>query len=200
MKTGTRQKKKEQTRQAIVAAAVTLFSEKGFEKTSIGDLAKTAGIGKSTIYTYFDAKEDIFLAFCDEEFDYSFTELRERVSSDAPLIEQLHTLFLLQYEFVTRNREFGRILMRETLFPKTISSRAKNTNQRYLDGLGDLFTHAKERGEIRPELDNFFLSVHFYMLYFGALSGLYTGYVSTPDDVGEGLSILLNQALQGIAL
>ena len=198
MLSGKRDRKKQKTRQAIVDAAVGLFSENGFEKTSIEDLAKRAGIGKSTVYTYFKAKEDIFLAFCDEEFEYSFSELRERVSADAPLLEQLLTLFMLQYEFVTRNREFGRILVRETLFPKTITSLAKQTNQRYLDALGEILSHAKERGEIRQDQDNFYLSAHFYMLYLGALSGLYTGFVTTSQEVEAGLRILLNQALTGI--
>lgn len=200
MSRGKREQRKEQTRRAIVAAAVELFSMHGYEKTSIEDLAKAAGIGKSTVYTYFTAKEEIFLAFCDEEFDYIFSALRERVDVDAPLLAQLHTLFMLQYEFVTRNREFGRILVRETLFPKTISVQSKETNQRYLDMLGEILTRAKERGEIRPELDDFFLCAHFYMLYLGALSGLYTGYITTSEEVDVGLRTLLNQALQGIAL
>jgi len=199
MTSGKREQKKAQTRKAIVAAAVDLFSEKGYEKTSIEDLAKVADIGKSTIYTYFNTKEEIFLAFCEEEVEYSFSALRDRVDIDAPLIVQLHTLFMLQYGFVTRNREFGRILVRETLFPKIISSRAKETDQKYLDALGEILTYAKERGEIRPELDNFFLSAHFYMLYLGALSGLYTGYITTPGEIEAGLLILLNQAMQGIA-
>ena len=200
MTTGKREVKKEQTRLAIVAAAVDLFSRKGYEKTSIEDLAKTAGIGKSTVYTYFKAKEEIFLAFCDEELEYSFSTLRERVDPDAPLIEQLHTLFMLQYEYVTRNREFGRILVRETLFPKSVSILVQESNQRYLDALGEILTRAKERGEIRPELDNFFLAAHFFMIYLGSLSGLYTGYLTTTEEAEVGLMALLNQALQGIAL
>ena len=200
MTTGKREVKKEQTRLAIVAAAVDLFSRKGYEKTSIEDLAKTAGIGKSTVYTYFKAKEEIFLAFCDEELEYSFSTLRERVDPDAPLIEQLHTLFMLQYEYVTRNREFGRILVRETLFPKSVSILVQESNQRYLDALGEILARAKERGEIRPELDNFFLAAHFFMIYLGSLSGLYTGYLTTTEEAEVGLMALLNQALQGIAL
>ncbi len=198
--TGKREQKKEQTRQAIVAAAVDLFSSKGYEKTSIEDLAKAAGIGKSTVYTYFKAKEEIFLAFFDEEFEYSFSALHEHVDPDAPLINQLHTLFMLQYEFVTKNREFGRILVRETLFPKSVTSLAKESNQRYLDALGEILNRAKERGEIRPEFDNFFLAAHFFMIYLGSLSGLYTGYITTTEEVEIGLMTLLNQALQGIAL
>lgn len=196
---GKREAQKAQTRQAILDAAVVLFSSRGYEKTSIQTLAQHAGIGKSTIYTYFKTKEDIFLAFCDEEIDYSFRALREQLNEDAPIFEQLHRLFMLQFQFVTRNREFGRILVRELNFPKKINMRAKETDRRYLDGLEDIINRAKARGEVRMDLDNFFLSVHFYMLYLGALSGFYTGYVTTTEEVSSGLRILLNQALQGVA-
>ena len=40
-------------------AAANLFREKGFEKTSIEELARAAGIGKGTIYGYFQTKSDI---------------------------------------------------------------------------------------------------------------------------------------------
>jgi AcrR family transcriptional regulator len=53
---GIREVKKRKKRNAIMEAAVRLFSEKGFEKTSIEQLARTAGIGKGTIYSYFQTK------------------------------------------------------------------------------------------------------------------------------------------------
>ena len=79
--TGVREKKKQQTHKAILDAAIKLFTEKGFEQTSMEELARAAGIGKSTIYGYFKAKDDIFRAFCAAELDFAFEELdpgRER--------------------------------------------------------------------------------------------------------------------------
>ncbi len=199
MKRGKRADQKAKTRQAILDAAVALFSEKGYEQTSILDLAQRAGIGKSTVYTYFEAKEDIFLAFCDAEIEFSFNALREQVDQGAPVAEQLLKLFMLQFQFVTHNREFGRILVRETAFPKKISDKARETDQRYLDALDEILRRAQGRGEIHVAEDNFYLCVHFYMLYLGALSGFYTGYVTTLEEVEAGLEILLGQALRGIA-
>ena len=62
---GVREQKKQQTRKAIIDAAVKLFTEKGFEQTSMDELGRAAGVGKSTIYGYFKAKEEIFLAHCE---------------------------------------------------------------------------------------------------------------------------------------
>ena len=58
---GLREQKKLETRRAIQAAAVKLFAENSFEKTSIEDIASAAGIGKTTVYGYFATKNDIFI-------------------------------------------------------------------------------------------------------------------------------------------
>lgn len=196
---GIREQKKARTKKAILAAAVKLFSHKGYEETSIQDLAHAAGIGKSTVYTYFRAKEEIFLAFCEEELDYSFAKLQSEQVKDEPLIEELLRLFLIQFQFVTENREFGRILLRETCFPKQVIAKAYETDQLYIDALNRILDRAKARGEIRRDLDNFFLSAHFYMLYLGSLTGFYTGYVSNLDEVESGLRTLLQHVIEGIA-
>ncbi len=46
----------------IARTALTLFSEKGYRATSVGQIARAAGIGKGTVYDYFKNKEDIYLA------------------------------------------------------------------------------------------------------------------------------------------
>ena len=86
---GIREKKKQQTRKAIVDAAVKLFAESGFEETSMEELARAAGVGKSTIYGYFAAKEEIFLAYCEAELDYAFAMLDRKIDEEAPLVDQL---------------------------------------------------------------------------------------------------------------
>ncbi len=54
---GLREQKKKETRAAIMEAALALFGERGYENTSISTLAKTAGIGKGTVYSYFSLQE-----------------------------------------------------------------------------------------------------------------------------------------------
>lgn len=48
-------------RQAILDAAYALFREKGFEKTSVGEINALAGGSKATIYSYFRSKDEIFV-------------------------------------------------------------------------------------------------------------------------------------------
>ncbi len=197
---GIRAAKKQQTRRAIMQAAIRLFAERGYERTSITDLARAAGIGKGTIYGYFRAKDEIFLAFCEDEIDYAFGILAEQTDADAPILEQLSTLFLSQFRFVTENREFGRHFIREMAFPHAVSlERSKSLDARYLSAVGAMLEGARQRGELRAEADPFLTTVHFYGLYLVALSGWYTGYLHTLGEVEEKLRILFGQALEGLA-
>ena len=56
---------KEEKRNIIALASIKLFCEKGFQKTSIDEIAKSVGVAKGTIYLYFKNKEEIIFAIWD---------------------------------------------------------------------------------------------------------------------------------------
>ncbi len=53
---------KQEKRQQIAQAALTVFSKQGFATTSMDKIAEAAGVGKSTLYEYFENKADLFIA------------------------------------------------------------------------------------------------------------------------------------------
>lgn len=59
--------KGEQTRRAILDAAIARFGREGYRATSIADVARDAGVGGTVTYTYFPNKEALFLAAVDED-------------------------------------------------------------------------------------------------------------------------------------
>ena len=59
--------KGEQTREAILRAAVGRFGREGFRATSVADIARDAGVGGTVAYAYFPNKEALFLAAIDED-------------------------------------------------------------------------------------------------------------------------------------
>jgi AcrR family transcriptional regulator len=56
------QVKKEQVRQAILAVAWRLFSRRTYQRTTLGEIAREAGISSANLYVYFDSKLDILYA------------------------------------------------------------------------------------------------------------------------------------------
>ncbi|MFJ5229378.1 TetR/AcrR family transcriptional regulator [Kitasatospora sp. NPDC088391] len=57
---GLRETKKRQTRRAIADAALPLFLEHGFDRVTVAEVARHAGVSTNTVFNYFPAKEDLF--------------------------------------------------------------------------------------------------------------------------------------------
>jgi AcrR family transcriptional regulator len=60
-KLGLRERKKQQTRETIARTALKLFAERGYDETTLADIAEAAEVAPRTIFAYFDSKEDILL-------------------------------------------------------------------------------------------------------------------------------------------
>src|SRR5436309_16139985 len=60
--TGLRERKKQQTREALARAGMELFVERGYDATTLAEIAEAAGVSTRTIFAYFPSKEDILFA------------------------------------------------------------------------------------------------------------------------------------------
>jgi AcrR family transcriptional regulator len=60
--TGLRERKKRETREALRRAAHELFVERGYDQTTLAEIAEAAGVSTRTIFAYFPGKEDILFA------------------------------------------------------------------------------------------------------------------------------------------
>lgn len=94
-------------RRQIVDGARTVFLEKGFEGASMGEIARSAGVSKGTLYVYFQNKEQLFCAIMEEE---RRTHLQKVWSIDTtlPVGDAL--------------RQFGRVLLGFLLRPEKLAA------------------------------------------------------------------------------
>jgi AcrR family transcriptional regulator len=75
---GLRERKKLETRRALAQAGLELFVERGYEATTLADIADEAGVSTRTIFAYFPSKEDILFSSLQAARDALARALAER--------------------------------------------------------------------------------------------------------------------------
>lgn len=86
---GRRDRKKQATRQALRDAALRLFLEKGYEDTTIADIAEEADTSDRTFYRHFASKEDLLLADARGYFEDVERIIATRPTDEPPMASLL---------------------------------------------------------------------------------------------------------------
>ncbi len=75
----------EETQAKILDAAQAVFSDQGFEKTQLEEVAARAGYTRGAIYAHYSSKEDLFLALMDQRVIPKFAAMRDAVEAEPVL-------------------------------------------------------------------------------------------------------------------
>lgn len=166
-----RQFKKEQTRRAIAAAALSLFESKGFDGTTMDQIAVAAGISRPTVFNHFARKEDILEVVGDL--------LRERVGSR---IQELHRDGTLADPLASLRNVLVAMAGAFSEYPRT----ARLFHQYKMQGWGEaapvpvqeernfirlLIEAAQGRGEVRSDFTSQEITDHLMIGLFAATVG-----------------------------
>ena len=119
-------------RQIIMEAAQELFSLKGFEQTTMADIAKSAEIAAGTIYLYFKSKEELFYALIQEGMRNLLEDLKNAVSTEKQPDHRLQLLVQIPFEFFEKNRDFYKIYLRE--LPSCTSVEVRKNKRKFFEG------------------------------------------------------------------
>src|SRR5438874_290677 len=82
---GLRERKKQQTRQAIAETARRLFGERGFERVTVAEIARQADVSEQTVFNYFPTKEDLVYWRLGEFEEQLHAGIRERKPGESAL-------------------------------------------------------------------------------------------------------------------
>ncbi|MBF6335234.1 TetR/AcrR family transcriptional regulator [Nocardia abscessus] len=102
------------TKNAIRDAAVKLFGAKGFEQTSLREVADAVGITKASLYYHYASKLDLLLAIIDPIVDHmrSVVDDLDQVPHDAESIRQVLRTYL---RGLIHHRDAGALVVRDTV-------------------------------------------------------------------------------------
>ncbi|MEU5885466.1 TetR family transcriptional regulator [Streptomyces sp. NPDC047461] len=80
-----RQRKKQRTREALIRAALELFTTRGYEGTTVDDITEAVEVSQRTFFRYFANKEEAALAVVEMAVAHFTEAVRERPPHEAPL-------------------------------------------------------------------------------------------------------------------
>ena len=151
-KPARRQRRKDARPGEIIAAALDLFSERGFGATKLDDVARRAGVAKGTLFVYFPTKQDLFRAVARSVLSVNLDALRQAAAgTDRPLAELIPAL-LGQAAQVgqTRLPALVRLLISEARnFPDIAEVWHEEVVSKILGVLVTAIERGQARGEIR---------------------------------------------------
>ena len=142
-------------RQAILAAALQEFSQKGFAAARLEDVAVRAGIAKGTIYLYFRDKEALFQELIRSEMSPVVGTLEFALGLDIPArtaAERAIELFLREI-YGTERKDIIRLIINEgPRFPQLAEFYYREVVSRGIAAVRALLKRAHARGELRSDV------------------------------------------------
>jgi AcrR family transcriptional regulator len=190
-------------RDQILQAASEVISENGYERSSVDQIAKRAGLSRSTVYEYFPSKDEILKGCFAARREALAESLARRIDRASGMEQQLTAFFEICLSRVDENREFFRaIAFPIPLYQATAQEGPGGTEfalvlKNFNDVVDRILVEGFERGELlRPvsPADRSGLGT----LIIGAMSA--RSRLEAPPPVAESAAQFASFALRGIGL
>lgn len=149
----------EKTRQALLEAALDVFSEKGFAKATFDEIAQRAGFTKGAIYWYFRNKADLVSALIMEYVQRKHFEIEKSLPKGNTFED------LLQYFMIwakagrddSRFAKFHRFILCQMEWSETIiekvDKKIMDLKKFHLEKINKVLVHYQEKGELKDNID-----------------------------------------------
>jgi AcrR family transcriptional regulator len=138
--------------ESVLAVAVRLFNERGYDGTSMEDLSRRLGITKSAIYHHVASKEELLRLATSRALDLLFAEADKLGQVDGPAMTRLEHLVRGSVLVLAGNLPFVTLLLR--VRGNTKAEREALARRREFDHLvADLVAQAAADGDLRADID-----------------------------------------------
>lgn len=148
-------------REQIIEAAVSLFIEKGFHKTTTREIATRAGFSIGTLYEYIQSKEDVLYLVCDaihaEIEDRLLAAIQEKKNGQETLKSAMRHLFLVMNDMQDRVL----LIYQETKsLPQETLTYVLNKEERITEIFESILRQGKDDGSLQLETKELKLMAH----------------------------------------
>jgi TetR/AcrR family fatty acid metabolism transcriptional regulator len=145
---------KEHTRERIINSAKTLFAEQGYQKTTIVDISKRAGLSEAALYDYFQGKEDLLLTIPDLWVSELVRDLEEQLFGVKGSVNKLRKYLWWYMRRVEQSPLDAKIVY---LFLKTnsnfLNTEVYSNVKNFYSYLVEIFEEGRKSGEMKADLN-----------------------------------------------
>ena len=186
---------RQSARHTIMEAAAQSFETKGFQATTLDDIAQAAGVARRTIYLHFASKKDILIAACIEQAHMFLEEVKNNVPHNHDFPSFVTECLI----YVIENSPNSKLFMLKASEGTDIDPIALYfSNQEFIQGWVNFFQEpymkAADCNQINPDMQLVKL-----VNWFGRVSTSHLQYPlenETPEDIRESVKVFFLSALR----
>ncbi len=195
---GRSERHKAEKLQRIKLAARKLFGRKGFERTSVSEIAHAADVGVGTVFLYAKSKEQLLVLCFRDEVGSAMDEGFRTAPPRASLLDQVMHVFGVMVAHTRLNLDLWRVFAREIPFASEDPRRGvKEVMDGFFRHMESLIHAACRRGELRL-VNSGLLAHNLFALYFGFLLSWVGSSAKSPELITPGLRESLELQLVGL--
>ncbi|MEU0570195.1 TetR/AcrR family transcriptional regulator [Nonomuraea sp. NPDC005983] len=186
MTSPTRQRKRGHDPESVLSIAVAVFNERGYDGTSMEDLARALGVTKSAIYYHVPGKEQLLSRALDRALDGLFEVVADERATSGPAIARLEWVVRESVRILVERLPYVTLLLRVRGNSPT-EERALERRREFDRFISHLVKEAAADGSIRPDLDPALVT----RLLFGTVNSITEWYQpargGSADDLADAL-------------
>lgn len=157
-------------RLAVLGAAGRTFAKYGYQKTTVEEIAREAGVSKGLVFHFFGSKQDLFSSLLEDSLNQWSTLSEYRASgAEKSSLEELRGLFLASFEFVEKNPVLLLFTRDEEDLLDTYRREFSRRNKRWRKRIRETLKEGVRRSEIE-DVDISRVSVIFHEVQTAMLS------------------------------
>ncbi|MGM0500885.1 MAG: TetR/AcrR family transcriptional regulator [Bacillota bacterium] len=188
--------KNDSKKNKVIEAAIKLFSEQGYHKTAVSEIADKAGVAKGTVYWHFESKEQLFWGVVVSGVKSLNKKLAEQASkNDKSPKEKLEKIISLHLNFFKNSKQVAKMMQDSSVSTNEyFHKEMKKTGEEAIENLAKVIEEGQNKGVFRNGID----AKEGARFIIGALYGSYNPHSYKIKDVEEKVNIILDILYKGI--